>query len=148
MILDDLSNSEKYYNFHPCFKKAFDFLKSQNLKTLDLGKYEIDGKNIYAIVSKADGLGRKNTKLEVHRRYIDIQVILDGIDCIGYMPLIRCLNTLSGYDSDKDCEFFSDLPEKWALINPGQFIIFFTDDAHAPLGGEGVIHKIAIKIAI
>jgi len=148
MILGGLTDSEKYYCIHPSFKKAFDFLKRQDLKTFDIGKHEIDGKNVFAIVSKVDCKGEDNLKLEVHRKYIDIQVSLEGVDRVGYMPLKGCHNPIGEYNPDKDFHFFSDLPQSWVLLNLGQFVIFFTDDAHAPLAGTETVHKVVIKIAV
>ena len=42
MIIDTLDNADKYISLHPRFAKAFEFIKSQNLETLEPGKFEID----------------------------------------------------------------------------------------------------------
>ena len=42
MIIDTLDNAGKYIHLHPRFAKAFDFIKSQNLETIEPGKFEID----------------------------------------------------------------------------------------------------------
>ena len=39
MIIDTLSNSEKYNSIHPLFAKAFEYIKSQNLATIEDGKF-------------------------------------------------------------------------------------------------------------
>jgi len=56
MIIDTLSNSEKYNSVHPLFSKAFEYIKSQDLTTITDGKFEIDGNNLRAIVSNTKGM--------------------------------------------------------------------------------------------
>jgi YhcH/YjgK/YiaL family protein len=51
------------------------------------------------------------------------------------------------YDPGRDIEFFTDRPDVWIPVKPGQFVVFFPEDAHAPLVGAGEIHKIVVKVA-
>ena len=44
--------------------------------------------------------------------------------------------------------FFADQPLAWAALPPGKFMIFFPEDAHAPLAGSGDLHKAVMKFAI
>lgn len=63
MIIDSLSNSDKYVSLHPRFAKAFEFIKSQNLETIAAGKYPIDGPELHAGVTERDGYSRKKQSL-------------------------------------------------------------------------------------
>ena len=45
-------------------------------------------------------------------------------------------------------EFFGDEPQCHITVRPGQFIIFFPEDAHAPNIGIGNHRKLCVKIAI
>ena len=47
MILDRLTNSSIYEGIHPRMAKAFEYLRNTNLKALEVGKFEIDGSNIF-----------------------------------------------------------------------------------------------------
>ena len=44
--------------------------------------------------------------------------------------------------------FFNDQPKSWTPVSAGSFVIFFPQDAHAPLVGGGEIHKAVLKIAV
>ena len=52
MILSELQNKNRYINLHPLFGKAFAFLEKENLSQLPEGKLEIDGDDLFAIISK------------------------------------------------------------------------------------------------
>jgi YhcH/YjgK/YiaL family protein len=66
MILDILENAHRYLALHKGFAKAFDFLLRPDLKELPVGKYEIDGDRVYAMVSKNTGRRKENALLETH----------------------------------------------------------------------------------
>ena len=63
MIIDTLSNSEKYIHLHPLFSKAFEFIKSRNLKEIEVGKYPIDGQELHAAVSEKEGVKKRGCKV-------------------------------------------------------------------------------------
>jgi YhcH/YjgK/YiaL family protein len=148
MILDYLDNWERYVALHPGFPAAFEFLKRRDLADLSAGRHPLDGERLYALVVQEDGRGRDKAKLEIHRRYIDIQLTVTGTDDIGWKPAAHCSSYDQEYDDEKDVAFFSDEPEVWVTTSPGRFGIFFPEDAHAPLGGTGPIHKIVVKAAV
>jgi len=148
MILDYLDNWERYAVLHPGFPAAFEFLKRKDLADLSAGRHPLDGGRLFALVVQQDGRGRDKAKLETHRRYIDIQLTVTGADDIGWKPAARCSSYDQEYDDEKDVTFFSDEPDGWVTTSPGTFGIFFPEDAHAPLGGTGLIHKVVVKVAV
>ncbi len=148
MILDQLDNWRRYAAMHPKFEDAFAFLERKDLVVLSPGQYPIEGKRLYALVIKEDGRGREGTRLEIHKRYIDIQFTIAGADDIGWKSAGQCGTEDQGYDADKDIAFFRDKPEAWVTTVPGTFAIFFPEDAHAPLGGSGAIHKVVVKVGL
>ncbi len=147
MILDKIENLHRYLNLHKGFGKAAEFLACKDLTTLSAGKHEIDGLNVYAMVSVGPGRKKDEAKLEAHKNYIDIQLILSGTDEMGWKPSGSCRFPSSDYDAESDIRFFSDEPDAWFPVKSGMFAIFFPDDAHLPLISSGLIHKIVIKIA-
>jgi biofilm protein TabA len=148
MIIDRLESAEQYFDMHPVFKKAFAFLRQESLSDLPLGRHEIDGDRLFCLISKAPGKKREEARLEAHRKYIDLQYVISGVDEMGWKPLSACKIHDLGYDADKDIEFFKDKPQAWIKISAGSFALFFPEDAHAPLIGEGIIHKAVLKIAV
>jgi biofilm protein TabA len=149
MIIDTLQSAEKYYGLHKNFKAAFDYLTSTDLNTVEVGKFDIaDG--VKAIVSDNEGktAGVACEKFECHNQNIDIQVCIRGNETIGWKPRPDCIQPKDGYNSEKDVTFFADAPDMYFNLKGGQFVIFYPEDVHAPMIGEGLIKKAVLKIRI
>ena len=147
MILDTLSNADRYASLNPLFPAAIAFLRSDRAHSLPTGRYEIDRDRLYAMVIRDKGRGKAAAKLETHRRYIDIQFTVDGCDAIGWSHAGPKLKG-GGYDAKGDAELYPGEPDVWTETPPGHFAIFFPEDAHAPMAGEGPLHKIVVKVAV
>ena len=147
MIFDLFTNIRRYEALNSGFTRAIKFLEGTDLKSLATGRYEIDGDRIYAMVSKELGRKKEDSQLEVHERYIAIQLVLSGTDNMGWKPLKNCIKPVSGFDKDEDIGFYYDEPDIFIPVGPGYFVIFSPEDAHMPLIGEGVLHKIVVKVA-
>jgi YhcH/YjgK/YiaL family protein len=146
MILDRVENGKRYLALNPHFTKAFAFLQSRDLRTLPLGRHEIDGDRVYATAMRGPGKPREASHLEAHRKYIDIQVVLSGTDEMGWKNKATCKIPHGDYTADKDVEFFADTPDAWVEVGPGAFVVFFPEDTHAPMIGQGELHKIVVKV--
>jgi YhcH/YjgK/YiaL family protein len=86
--------------------------------------------------------------LECHRKYIDIQLVLEGEEEMGWKALSHCAAPVADYSSERDIQFFQDAPASWITTPAGAFCIFFPGDAHAPLVATGKIRKAIFKIAV
>lgn len=148
MILDTLVNADRYATLHPLFAQAFEFLRGADLQALALGRYPIDGERLFAIVEAVSGRSREEARLECHRKYIDIQLVLEGMDEMGWKPVRDCREPATDYSAERDIQFFRDAPASWVATPPCAFCIFFPQDAHAPLVGSGSIRKVVLKIAV
>lgn len=148
MILDTIANAERYAALHPLFPKVFEYIRNTDLKMLAPGRYPIVEQDLFAIVEHVHGRARETARLECHRKYIDIQLVLDGVDEMGWKPLADCHEPVSDYRAEKDIQFFHDAPASWISTPPGAFCIFFPEDAHAPLVGTQNIRKVIFKIAV
>jgi len=147
MIIDRLENAEQYYDMHPAFAQAFAFLSRSDLAQLPAERHDIDGDDLFCSISNGPGRPRSEANLEAHRKYIDIQYVIAGREEYGWKPTSDCRVVHTPYDADKDIGFFKDPPQTWTEVPVGSFVIFFPEDAHAPLVGEGQIHKAVLKIA-
>lgn len=147
MILDTLSQSDRYQTLHPLFARAFDYLRNTDLMALAPGRHTVEGEELFAIVEHCIGRTRAEAKLESHRRYIDIQLVLEGVDEMGWRPLGQCTKPLADFDTARDIRFYDDVPSSWVATPAGSFCLFFPDDAHAPLVSDGMIRKVIMKIA-
>jgi YhcH/YjgK/YiaL family protein len=148
MILDVLENAHQYFAINKGFKKAFNFLTRPDLKELPVDKYEIDGDRVYAMVSKDNGRKKKDALIETHDKFIDIQLVLEGTDNMGWKPKTSCIEPSGEYNRETDAQFFADNPDTWITTKSGSFVIFFPEDAHMPLISLGRLHKVVVKVAM
>ena len=148
MILDTLQNAARHAARHPDFAAAFGFLARADIAALPVGRAEVLGDRVFAIVGKDQGRGREKSPLEAHRKYIDIQYVVSGDEWIGWRDLGTCRESGLGYSTEKEIEFYTAAPETWFQVLPGSFAIFFPGDAHAPLAGTGPVHKVVVKVAV
>lgn len=146
MILDSLQNASLYYALNPFFEKAFNYLNETDFTTMEPGRYDIQGDDLFAIVSEAAGIKKADAKLEVHRKYWDIQFIVSGTDHMGWKAMPGCSEVHSEYNVEKDFALFSDKAQTWFDVLPGNFTIFFPTDAHAPMTTEETVRKVVLKV--
>jgi len=147
MIFSTIANADRYAALHPLFPRAFEYIRNTDLKSLDPGCYPVIGDDLLAIVEHLPGRTRAEAKLECHRRYIDIQLVLEGVDEMGWKPLADCHDPAGDFSAEKDIRFYNDTPDTWIATPPGAFCIFFPEDAHAPLVSNGFIRKVIFKIS-
>ena len=88
MIFDEKQNLDFYRNLgiEGRYAKAVDFLKNTDLAALEPGKYEIDGKDVYANVSAYTTIPWEEAKYEAHEHYTDIQYVIEGSEVMTYAP--------------------------------------------------------------
>src|SRR5215203_6031202 len=102
MIIDSLKNADKYIGLHPRFAKAFEFIQSQDLAAMEVGKFQIDGEVLHAAVSNKDGVTAADAKFEAHNHFIDIQVCPTGRETLGWKPRQKCVEVKTAYNPEKD----------------------------------------------
>ncbi|HBX19650.1 MAG TPA: YhcH/YjgK/YiaL family protein, partial [Porphyromonadaceae bacterium] len=91
---------------------------------------------------------KKDAKLETHRKFIDIQIPLTHAETFGWKTAGKLYPADNAYDESNDIEFYTDAPSTYVTVSPEEFVIFFPEDAHAPLIGEGQIKKIIVKVPV
>lgn len=148
MILDKLQNASRYYSLHPLFEKAFGFLQQSDLTTLPIGQQAIEGRELFAIISEGTGVPENEARLEVHRKYIDIQYVISGTDHMGWKDLATCSEPNDPYNAERDAAFFPDKTSNWFDVPAGSFTIFYPDDAHAAMATVESVRKVVLKIAV
>lgn len=148
MILDSLKNIRLYESLHPRFKQAFDFLLSEDLQNLPLGKTELDGTDLFVNVTEITGKSADEARMETHRDYIDIQVPFGHTETMGWIAAERLKSPLAPYDPEKDIAFFSDIASSFIQVQPDEFTIFFPGDGHQPGISEGTYRKLIVKVKI
>lgn len=149
MIKDKLLNSSVYYSLSERIKTGLSWLESTDLINLADGKYLIDGEQVYASVQTYDT--KDDAKYESHRRYIDIQYMIDGEEKIGVTDLSNCVSCVE-YDTERDLEFYDiTCTEEYFNLEKGQFLILYPHDAHKPSISKeekSKVKKVVVKVAI
>jgi len=149
MIIDTLQNAPRYFSVHPLFAKAFEFIGQTDLANAPDGKSDI-AEGLKAIFSNKAGTTAEASvaKFECHNKHIDIQLCINGVETIGWKPREKCVTENGGYNPDKDVQLYHEQPDMYFQLTNGQFAIFFPEDVHAPMIGEGVIKKLVLKVKI
>lgn len=148
MIISNLKHSERIEPLHPAFKKAFDYIKSHDLLHEACGRIELDGDRLFINNVAPTCLPAEAQVLEVHRDYIDIHVLLEGKERIGWKALEDLQAEKQAYNPTSDCALYTDRPTFYVDLQPGEFVVVFPEDPHAPLIGTGNIRKLIIKVKI
>jgi len=148
MILGRLESAERWERVHPGFAAGFAFLRRADLGELPPGRHEIDGARLFAVVIRGQGKSKDRAKLEVHRKFIDIQYSVMNADVIGWKPAGECRKPEQPFNVEKDVQLFLDPPDSWMTVPAGCFGIYFPEDGHAPQAAEGAVHKVVVKVAV
>lgn len=151
MILDHLTQSFRYSSLSQNFEQAFAFL-AQLSETPAVGRHEIAGDEVFALVQRHSTKRVEEAKFEVHRRYADIQCILAGREVIHWAPLVSIARETMPYDVQADAALFAMDSSAMALrLKAGDFAVFFPEDAHAPSCAWGVpteVLKVVVKVQL
>ncbi len=152
MVFDNLKSCELYYGMHPRFREAFDFIKRAIAENLAAGKYEIDGKELWASVQEYTSKLYDDAKAEAHKNYIDIQFIVSGVEVIEGFDISKA-TPKSDYNDVKDVMFYEDNADACkGILHENEYGIFFPHDVHKPgicLGGNQTsVKKIVVKVKI
>ena len=129
MIADLIKNTENA-NYPQAFQKVFAFLKTLAPDAQD-GTVELDGKRIYVMIQSGMTAGNLPDKLELHKKYIDIQYVIDGVEGMVYAPDYGNMEVITPYDDEKDYTFVKPPAELVRMdVTPGMFTVFAPQDAH------------------
>ena len=151
-MISDSIDHHHLYPYGEAWEKAFAFLRGLSPDT-PTGKYALGGTKMFAGIDVYPTKTRETAKLETHRKYVDIQVLLSGEEAIDVYPK-SSLTVNEPYDAGRDAEFYRvpDAAPVRAVLTPGRFLVFLPDDAHMPclsVGSTPVdVKKVVIKVAV
>ena len=110
---------------------ALDYLKKVNLKEMKLGKHEIKDW-FYINVQEYITKNKSECKFESHKKYVDIQMMIDGIEAIETSDIDK-LELDTAYDEDKDVMFWKQKSNQMrSVISDGSYVILYPQNAHMP----------------
>lgn len=155
-VIADPSISKKslamaYSNHKERWDSAFNFLRTNDLSSLEIKRHDIDGDNLFVNVSEYNTKNEQDARYEAHKKYIDIQYVARGIERIGIAPMSSVDSVLQAYDATKDVEFIRVKTGTTFIADPGNFFVFFPEDAHMPgLNFDSIapVKKIVVKVKV
>ncbi len=149
MIFDTLDHVERYKGISKWLDIAIEFLMGRDLKQLPLGKTEIFEDKVFANVMDARTVEETETAFEIHKKYMDIQIDIEGTEIvqIGFEEK----GEASPYDEASD--FGTVICEKnnSCVLGPGKFIICMGREPHKPTlvaSDNRKVRKCVIKVAL
>lgn len=152
MIFDKMDNISDYFEELPLLKKVEEFVADFNHKKLSDGTYEIDGKRVFAMVqSYRTKQQTQEMMFEAHKKYIDLQYIVNGIEKIRWAKLDKVDLVEERYSSGGDIAFYEGDAMFDFTLTKGTFLLLYPEDAHLPgLSAQKDINvrKIVFKIQV
>ncbi len=146
MILDTIDNSSLYMTINDHIKKGLKYIQDTDLINLKPGKYDL-GEGIFGIISEYNTKPIENCRPEAHKKFIDIQYIINGEEKIGYAPLSDQVPSVA-YNEENDIVFFNE-KTSLSILSAGFFAVYFPTDIHQPcimIDSPKPIKKLVIKI--
>jgi YhcH/YjgK/YiaL family protein len=151
MIKNDKAALEMMVESYPNIRYALVFLNSFSMENVGEGHIEIEGSRVYANVESYMTRVYDNTRYESHKKYIDIQYMIHGVEEIEVADR-NDLMIAEPYDSERDVEFYEPKSAVRCQIADGGFFVFFPEDAHRPcIALDDVpskVQKMVIKVAV
>jgi len=131
MIFDQLDQLRDYGKLSHGIPAAIDYLLHTDFTQVSEGRYELDGERLVAIVQRYQTKPMAEARWEAHRRFIDVQYVLEGEEQMGHLLCRPGLTVEQPYDESKDVVFYKGQGTFFRMME-GDTAIFLPQDAHAP----------------
>lgn len=148
MILDTLTNADRYRNASDGLAAAFDFLRDNDLGAMETGRHEIQGDHVFALVMDVETKPKAGALWEAHRKYADVQYVVSGVERMGYAN-VNDLAVTQAYDADKDAAMLEG-EGSFFTVPSGTFVVFGPEDAHMPglaVDAPSAVRKVVVKVS-
>ena len=146
MILDTLDRLESYGYISPLIGKVLEFFRTTDLSSLQPGRIELQGDDLFVNVNRQGAPTRDETPIEAHKEYIDIQVPISCDEDMGFISAPYMPAPSKPYSADKDVAFYPGLCDTYLNVRKGMFTVFFPGEGHAPAITKDGILKLIVKI--
>lgn len=152
MIFDKINNCEDYYDDYPDMKLIKEFVDKFNKDDMADGTYEIDGRRVFAMIQSYKTKAQTPEMMfEAHKKYIDVQYIVQGIERIRWASLDKVDLVKEEYSKGNDIAFYEGDAQFDFTLTKGTFLFLTPNDAHLPglcAEKEVNVRKIVFKIQV
>jgi len=148
--IDQKEFADRFFRNRERWEKAFIFLKTNDLKNLRPGRYELEGDSLFVNVDEYTTRNEEDSRFEAHRKYADIQYLVYGEEKIGIAALDSTSES-TPYDNVKDIIFLTAGNNNYRIASSDRFFIFFPGDAHRPCvktNENSKVRKVVVKVRI
>ena len=149
MIFDTIDNALLYANLGPRFARGLEYLKNTDLTHVPVGKYEIGGPDVLALVQEYETRPIEKALWESHRLHADLQFVVAGVERMGYAPLSRMTVTREFIEKD-DAQFLTGTGD-FINVQAGMFTVFLPQDVHMPtlfVDKPAPVKKVVVKVRL
>ncbi len=146
MIYDTLDHLSRYEGMHPGVLQGLRFLAETDFSKDTRTRFELDGERLFAFVQSCETREDNDTP-EAHRKYIDIQYLIEGEELVGVAPLETMTEVVEA-KPDNDIWLHHGPTAKLPIGNR-RFLVLFPEDAHAPaiaIGAPATVKKCVVKV--
>ncbi len=152
MIFDRLDNYKNYSTLGEKLERGMEFIKKAVSENLPVGKYEICGNDVFATVQEYTSKPGDGAMFESHKKYIDIQYVVSGIEEIGIIDISKA-ELKTEYSEEIDAAFYHENEKNGKLVlEAGDFAVFYPNDLHMPgMAYKNVpsdVKKIVVKVSV
>lgn len=152
MFFGNIKNLEQDKKILPqAVVKGLEYLKKTDFTNVAVGKYEIEGTQIFALVQEHQTSPKAERRAEAHVKNIDIQFVIDGSEMIGFALPDAGNEVLENLLEQKDNIFYKTVKnEMELLLTSGDYAVFFPEEVHRPccqFGDNRQLRKVVVKIA-
>ena len=144
----------KYLDVKQYSEEAYEFLLKFKAEDYADGRYDLNDEGLFVNIQSYTTNPRENQKYEAHRRYIDVQYILEGEEgfCLKDISEIDDRDIVVPYSEESDIMFYSNTVEgEYYVLKPGEYLIMPPPCAHMPgiaVGQPSPVRKMVVKIPV
>ncbi len=130
MIIDTIKNVSQYVEIHPDLPKVLQHIADIDPTTAEIGRYSIPDSEAFFMIQKYETKDISKGLWEAHRKFIDVQYVVSGIERIGYKEISGLTETVK-YSEESDAAFLQGDGD-FLLMGEGMCMILYPQDAHMP----------------
>ncbi len=148
MIYDTVENLNQYKNLFEHLDTAIDYIEKNDINDLPIGRTDIDGDNVFVMISEVETMPSAEKNFEVHSKYMDLQMDLQGTEICEVS--LSGLTEIKPYDEENDCALFESELSAALVMGEGRFAVFMVEEPHKPnVRAEGFekVKKAVFKVA-
>lgn len=152
MIYSTMDQAARYLDIHPGIRRIFEEAACYSPQDEFGKRVTLAGDDLYMNLAEYDTHEKADGCMEAHRQYADVMCMIAGEETIYVKPTALLKHITQAYDEKEDA-LLAEIEEDCCEIrlHPGEFVILFPEDAHAPgcwANGPSHVKKIIGKVRI